>query len=803
MKKTDFNKDWDFIWGEPPKIPMMPVQKKRVDLPYDFMIGTDVAKDAAGGAATGYYKGGIGSYTKYYEVTEEDVDKLHVLSFDGCFGVTKVTVNGHVVCRHNYGYTPFDADITPYVKVGSNRITVTASNTNEPNSRWYSGAGLYRKVSVLTGDRLHIANNGIYTYTKALDGDALQVVETTIENKTETDRQVKVCISLIDKATGESIAEKEDHVTVYAGASEVSRVEVEVCRPKLWNVDTPELYVCRVTISDSEHTNSGYADSDEVQFGFRVISVDAVHGLRINGQSVKLKGGCIHHDNGIAGANAFRDAEYRKVMLHKKAGFNALRFAHNPVSRDMLNACDEIGILCIDEAFDVWNMEKNYFDFSNVFASEWKNELRSMLLRDRNHPCVFMWSIGNEIVEQGGLSDGYATSQALAAFAHKLDASRPVGGALCSFFQGLDDADHEKYWRSVMANAAKLRESGMVNLDCEYGQSVWDPYTTPFVKDWDIVGYNYLSYHYEPSHEKHPDRVICCTESKPRELAAYWDYVEKLPYLIGDFEWTSMDYIGEAGIGNTFYVNPDEVQAMQQRMFYASYPARTAEAGNFDICGFEKPQIGYKKAVWGSNGTYIVSYDPSVYDKVELIGRYGWGRCEHGFSWPAENGVPIKLEAYSRALEVEVWVNGRSLGRKAAGKDNDYRAVFETTYEKGEVLAVSYDESGAELSRDVVRSVGAPVSVVIRRDETLELLREKKLIPVDEESLDYLVIEAVDQDGNFVPYAEMDITAEELGLTDMIALGTGRATTEENYTRGAVRTYRGRALAIVKKKVKS
>jgi len=794
LKRVDFNKDWDFNWGEPPKIPMIPVQKKKVDLPYDFMIGTDVSKDSVSGPAMGYYKGGTGSYTKYYEVSEEDKDKVHILSFDGCFGITKVVVNGHVVCRHNYGYTPFDADITAYIKKGPNRITVTASNANEPNSRWYSGAGLYRKVYVLKGEKLHIPNDGLYTYTKELAGDEiLQVVETTIENETDKDRKVKVRVNLIDKATGKTIVAKEDEILVAADACEVFETEIEVANAKLWNVDSPNLYICKVDISDDE-----FSDRDETQFGFRVISVDAENGLRINGKSVKLKGGCIHHDNGIVGAAAFRDSEYRKVMLHKKAGFNALRFAHNPVSRDMLNACDEIGMLCIDEAFDVWNMEKNYFDFSNYFANKWENELSSMMLRDRNHPCIFMWSIGNEIVEQGGLSDGYTTSSELASFAHEMDSSRPVGGALCSFFHGLNDEDHDKYWKSVLANADKLRKNGMVNLDCEFGQSVWDPYTTPFVKDWDIVGYNYLSYQYETSHEKHPDRVICCTESKPRELASYWDYVERLPYLIGDFEWTSMDYIGEAGIGNSFYVEPDEVTTMSQKMFYASYPARTAEAGNFDICGFEKPQIGYKKAVWGSDETYIVSYDPSVHDKVELIGRYGWGRCEHGWSWPCEEGSAIKLEVYSKASEVEVLVNGKSLGRKAAGKDNDFRAIYETAFEKGEVIAVSYDESGNEISRDFVKTAGEPVKTVIRKDKTLETLRESGIIPVDDETIDYLVIEVVDKDGNLVPYAEMDITAEELGLTNLIALGTGRATTEENYTKGAIKTYRGRALAVVK-----
>lgn len=369
-----------------------------------------------------------------------------------------------------------------------------------------------------------------------------------------------------------------------------------------------------------------------------------------------------------------------------------------------------------------------------------------------------------------GVSNGYETSEKLTAFAKKMDPTRYVGGALCSFFRGLDDTDNEKYWKSVMENAVALRENGMVNLDCEFGRGIWDTYTAPFVKDWDIVGYNYLQYQYESSHAVHPERVICCTESKPREFGSYWTDVERLSYVIGDFEWTSMDYIGEAGIGNTFYVEPDQVQQMHQTMFRAQYPARTAEAGDFDICGFEKPQIGYKKCVWGSNDTFLISYDPEVHDKVELLGRYGWGRCERSWSWPVPSGVPVKVEVYSRAASVEVIVNGNSLGSKPAGEEHDFRAVFETTYEPGIITAISYDADGNEISRDEQRTVGEPVQLAVHEDETLAELREMGMLPTDRESVKYLVIEVTDADGNLVPYAERKVTAEELGLENLIAL---------------------------------
>lgn len=795
MKKIDFNKEWEFQWGEPSNIPMMPAQKVKVTLPHDFMIGTEVSENAVGGAETGFYQGATGSYTKTLEIAAEEREQVHILSFDGCFGNTKVVVNGHVAYRHHYGYTPFEVELDRYLHIGSNRITVTVSNTNEPNSRWYSGAGLYRKAALLTAEKLYIVPNGIYTYTKSIEETAIQVVETTVKNDTEFKKTVKIKAEIIEKKSGAVVASAVQQLKMKRKSCEAAYMEIEIEKPSLWNVDTPDLYLVNVTVKDEKHPEM--CDKEKVPFGIRKISVDAKQGFVLNGQPMKLKGGCIHHDNGIVGAAAFRDSEYRKVMLHKKAGFNALRFAHNPASKEILNACDELGILVIEEAFDVWNMEKDYYDFSNHFEAEWEQELSQMLLRDRNHPCIFMWSIGNELPEQGGLSNGYEISEKLAVFTKKIDPTRYVGGALCSFFRGLDDHDNEMYWKSVMKNAAELQKKGMVNLDCEFGRKIWDAYTAPFVKNWDIVGYNYLQYQYEPSHEKHPERVICCTESKPREFGSYWADVERFPYVIGDFEWTSMDYIGEAGIGNTFYVEPEQVQQMQKMMFRAQYPARTADAGDFDICGFEKAQLGYKKCVWGSDETFLVSYDPQVHDKVELLGRYGWGKCERSWSWQVPAGAPVKVEVYSGASHVEVFVNGKSLGRKPAGALQDYRAVFETTYEPGRIVAISYDEDGKEISRDEQKTVGKPVKLAVREDETLMELREKGILPKDEESVTYLVIEAVDAEGNLVPYAEQKVTAQELGINHIIALGSGRPTTEENYTCGEITTYRGRALAVI------
>jgi len=699
MKWNNFSHNWEFLHGEPSSIPMMPQKKEIVSLPHDFMIAGDVSPKAVGGAETGFYSGGIGSYTKYLELAETDLAEKHILYVEGCFGSTKVVVNGHILARHHYGYTPFTVDLDPVLKPGKNRVTVTAADTNEPNTRWYSGAGLYRKVWLLTAPKLHIAPDGIFVRTERIeDGTAILRADIALCNESAEEREATVSVSVCEKGSEVCAASAEASISIPAGETKTVELSLTVPSAKLWDIDDPNLYTLTATVD---------GDQDSADFGIRTLTVDAEHGLRLNGRTVKLKGGCLHHDNGILGAAAHRDSEYRKARLHKDNGFNALRFAHNPPSKDMLDACDELGLLVIDEAFDVWNMEKDTYDFSQYFEAEWQKELSAIIKRDRNHPCVFLWSIGNELPEQGGLSDGYETSRKLAAFVRALDDTRPVGGALCSFFRGLDDEDNAKYWQSIMANAAELQKNGMVNLDCPYGKEIWDERTAPFVKDWDVVGYNYLRYHYETSHEKHPERVICCTESKAREIVEYWADVERLPYLIGDFEWTSMDYLGEAGIGNSFYVEADQVAATMQAMHRAAYPARTAEAGDFDLCGFEKPQLHFRKIVWGSKETFIAVTDPKHHGKVEILGRYGWADCAHSWTWAAESGSPVKVEVYSAGSEVELFCNGVSLGRQAV---KGFRAVFETVYTPGTLRAVSLGENGEVISEDALTTHGTPAS---------------------------------------------------------------------------------------------
>lgn len=782
MKKINLNLGWSIQSGEPSRIPGMPAKQQPVNLPHDFTIASDVRSDSKNGANSGYYSGGTYTYTKKLTIPEDWEGQRVLLYFDGVMGSTKIVVNGHLVCVHHYGYTPFHPDITPYLYYGEeNRISVTVSTENEPFARWYTGGGIYRDVALLTAPAVHLAPHGLFVHTDHfVDADAFLTVEATVENHTGASRCAWVDLTVTEDGGTESVARGRVKVFLPAGESAVARTQLCIENVRRWDVDAPNLYYLHAVSTDDE----GIRDEGDVTFGVRTISVDAKHGFRLNGRSIKLKGGCVHHDNGILGAVSVYDAEYRRVKLHKDNGYNALRMSHNPASAALMEACDRLGVLVIAEAFDVWRMQKNYFDFSQHFDTEWKAELTAFLLRDRNHPSIFMWSVGNELPEQGGLSDGYRTSAMLAQATRELDPTRLIGGSLCSFFSGLDDKDNGKFWQSLMQEAMASGGS-LNNLDGKYGREIWNDRTEAFCAPWDVVGYNYLDYHYEEAGALFPNRVICCTESKPGQMESYWQDVLRLPYLIGDFVWTSMDYIGEAGIGKTLYVEPEQAAAAARGLHYAEYPWRTAGCGDFDLCGFPRPQLAYRRILWGAEETTIFCHDPANNGKLALLGRYGWPECAHSWTWPVEAGTDIHVEIYSAAEEVELLLNGASLGKIPVEHS---KAQFHVPYTPGELTAIGY-RNGVEVSRDTLRTTGTAVALKITADKTT--------LRPDGSSLCYSVIRPVDENGVPVPCANTTLTAVVDGCATL-SLGSARCKTEENYTSGTCTTCHGQALAIVR-----
>ncbi|WP_138750789.1 glycoside hydrolase family 2 TIM barrel-domain containing protein [Paenibacillus sinopodophylli] len=786
MKRQSIDRAWEFVNGIPSSIPGYGTSEPNtVHLPHDFMIGTDTFPEAPSGSLSGYYDGGVGTYSKMLDIPESYAGKRVLVEFDGSYMNTTVMLNGHTVAKHHYGYTPFHADITPYMRPGKpNRLSVTVNNSAQPNARWYTGSGLYRHVDLRSAPQLHIAPWGIYAHTSHIvNGTAFVIIETTVENHSAESASVWVDIKIDKELCGTEAGSGKIKVFVPAGDKAIGRVTVAIKNAELWDIDSPSLYRIVGSLSDKNNV----IDQDSTLFGIRTISVDVKNGFMLNGRTIKLKGGCVHHDNGILGATSFYDSEFRKMKLHKDNGYNAIRSAHNPPSRDMLEACDRLGLLVINEAFDVWVMEKNPHDYSQYFETDWKKDMEAFICRDRNHPCIIMWATGNEVPERGGLSSGYVWAAKLAAWVRELDPTRLVTNSLCSFFNGLDDEDTAKFYQSLMEAAAS--PGGLQNLDSEFGRSIWGDYTEAFCAPLDVVGYNYLNYQYEDSITSYPNRVICGTESKPLEMAEYWHDVERYSHVIGDFNWTSYDYIGEAGLGKHIYLDPDEVGQADRVVHVSPYPWRLAFDADFDLCGFERPQLAYRRIVWGSNETFIASQNPANHGKTEIIGRWGWPECEHAWSWVGYEGKPVQVDIYSAAEEVELILNGRSLGKQPAGRENRYSAKFDLAYEPGILEAVSYKD-GEKISADLLATAGIPAGIRITTD--------KKELAADGQALVHAVVEIIDGEGRTVPTAEFKATATVEGAAVLAAFGTGRPQTTENYSKGEFTSYKGQLLAIVR-----
>ncbi|MCL2767012.1 MAG: DUF4982 domain-containing protein, partial [Peptococcaceae bacterium] len=533
-------------------------------------------------------------------------------------------------------------------------------------------------------------------------------------------------------------------------------------------------------------------DSDETIVGIRTITFDVRNGMRLNGKPLKIKGGCVHHSNGLLGAVSLYDAEYRKLKIMKDHGFNAVRCAHNPPSRVMLDACDKLGLLVMNEAFDQWRMRDGSLasDYHLVFEHNWQNDLTQIITRDRSRACVFMWSIGNEIGERNGLSEGALWAGRIAEHARTIDPTRPLTSALCAPFSGLEDSDMALMMQSLAEKVRNAPEGSVQNLSSPWSDSTWAGMTEPFAAPLDVVSYNYLDHYYERDGKDFPNRIIVGGESYPKHFDVTWSLVERLPHVIGDFTWTSIDYIGEAGLGQVVYITEEEASKMMPLQGApVLFPWRTAYCGDFDLCGFRKPQSHFRSIVWGSNETYILAHNPANHGKTEVMGRWAWPEAYEFWQYPGWEGKPIKVSVYSRADEVELLLNGKCLGKKPVGAKYRFHALFEIEYQSGDLTAVSYTNS-KEVSR---MCLSTPGSV-----ERLRLNVEKTEITADGNALSYIIAELIDNQGCIVPFDDKMLKATVTGEGSLAAFGTGRPITEENYTCGSFTSWLGTCTAIVR-----
>ena len=514
-----------------------------VDLPHDWDIfeGPNAGKGATG-TGGGWFEAGKGEYRKTFKTPGDEIVKLH---FEGVYQKAEVYVNGQKAGQHHYGYTPFTVDMTPYLYKDKreNEVIVKVDNSEQPNCRWYSGSGIYRHVWLETMPALHIAENGVFVTTPEVSADQARVqVDVTVQNESQADRNATVVVGSAQLM-----------VAVKAGESKSVSTTFFVKDPRLWSPETPTLYETKVELKEA----GNIIDNATAKYGIRTFSFDAENGFVLNGNKVLINGACVHHDDGVLGARAFDDAEIRKVRQMKEAGFNLIRTSHNPTTRAFLDACDSLGMLVIDEAFDGWRTQKNPYDYSTVIDSCFRQDIHAMVLRDRNHPSIISWSIGNEVIERKDIRVVYTARQMKQAI-HELDTTRPVTEALCAW-----DSDWE----------------------------IYDPHAEVL----DVAGYNYMIFKHASDHERDPKRIIWQTESYPRDAFSNWAVTHDFPYVVGDIVWTGLDYLGESAIGRYYY----EGERPGEHWFDGGFPEwHGAYCGDVDITGWRKPISHYREMLW-------------------------------------------------------------------------------------------------------------------------------------------------------------------------------------------------------------
>jgi beta-galactosidase len=716
---------------------------RNIQLPHDWSIEdientrSPFDRFAIGQASTGFTRGGVGWYRKTFTIDQSLKSMVFSLRFEGVYNVAEVYVNGSKVGTHYHGYTGFSFDISSFIKVNaSNVVAVKVTNYGE-NSRWYSGSGIYRHVWLEVNHPIYFRPESIVITTPVVSPNNAQVkLVGSIQNRGNPAKTGLIRTQIYYE--GQEISTQTTTVSLSKDKSVDFQQGFNLVKASLWSVDSPNLYRAVSTLI----VNNEVIDSSVVNFGIRSIAFDTQNGFRLNGQSLKLKGGCVHHDNGPLGAKAYDRAEVRRVQLLKNSGYNAVRSAHNPPSRAFLDACDSIGLLVIDEAFDMWNIGKNPNDYHLYFADNWKKDLESMLFRDRNHPSVIMWSIGNEIPEME-TPEVVEWAKKLAAHCREIDPTRPVTAAV----HQVND-----------------------NKDAMFGAL-------------DISGYNYAYENYNADTGRKPDRVIVATESSPFLAFDYWMGVEDYRAVIGDFVWTAFDYIGEASIGwRGFWVD--------EHLF----PWSLAYCGDIDICGWKRPQSYYRDVLWESGKKVALFVKPPVpsfpfNEKKEAWSNWHWQDVLPDWTWPGYENQSFEVEVYSQCDEVELFSNAVSLGRKATNRETKFTARWELVYQPGSLKAVGYNKM-KKVAEDELITAGVPAEI--------KLTADRKSIAADAQDLSYVTVELLDKQGNRNPKAEQLISFEVEGPGEIIAVGNGNPNSLESYIQPERKAWQGRCLVIVK-----
>lgn len=740
MRKESFNNGW-ICNGKP------------ITLPHDAQISEKRGADLSNGGH-GYFPGGVYTYEKTFTAPAEWEGKTVLVEFESVYKNATVSLNGKKLCFHPYGYTNFFVELSGLKSDGENTLTVVADNSKLPNSRWYSGSGIYRPVWVYICEKDGLRPESVKISTVSVDPAVIRI-ESPISVRAE-----------VEGVFGEG-----------------TDFELTIPNARLWSAETPDLYTAKIRAGE---------DKTEVTFGIRQITWSN-KGLFINGKETLLRGGCIHHDSGILGAATFAESEERRVRILKENGFNAIRSSHNPASKAMLDACDRLGMYVMDETFDMWYNRKNPYDYGCDFHEWWEKDTAAMVEKDFNHPSVILYSIGNEVAEPAE-QKGVDTGKAMVDLCHRLDPTRPVtcgtnlmiisraakgNGIYQDGEQKTGGTESKKEKEGQNASLAFNIMASFIGSGMNKGgnSKKVDALTTPFLDSLDIAGYNYGSGRYPLEERAHPDRVVFGSETFPQDIWKNWQMVKKYPYLVGDFMWTSWDYLGEAGIGAWSYTGG--------MPFNRPYPWVLAGAGVIDILGVPDGSCKYASTVWGLESNPVIAVRPvnhpgvrpskSVWRGTNAILSWSWANCR---------GNKAVVDVYSDQAQVELLINGKSAGRK---KIKECKAFFKVKYEPGTVTAVAYDASGREAGRSELVSADSQLKIAVRPEKEAVKPCGIIYVPVNIEGANGIVESNADR--------KLTVTVEG---GELLAFGSANPCTEEQYHTGSFTTFYGRSLAIIR-----
>ena len=761
-----------------------------VDLPHDAMLIEGRSPTAPSGAHGAHFLGGRYRYAKRW-VADEGLAAQLLLRFEGVYGSTVVSLNGREVTRNVTGYREFVADVSAAVRGAENLIEVEVDNSAQPNARWYTGSGIIRPVRLVERP------------TDGFVQDSVRVRTLRVADRAE----LEIDYRLATEASGSDrvVVELRDAETVVVAEARAVPTEdplpLVVPDPRPWSADDPHLYQLTIRFE----RDGAVVDEETHRIGIRSIEIDAAHGLWVNGKVVKLRGGCLHDDSGVLGAASFLAARRRQARILKDVGFNAIRSAHQPLSREMLQAADEVGLYVMDELTDVWDSPKTQFDGARHFADTWRADAEAMVAKAMNHPSVIMYSIGNEIGETA-VEAGIARSTELSQYVRALDPSRPTTLGLNFFLNTLasfnvsvwkkhdehsDAAEREPRGAPAAVQKPPRVTSTLVNVISNAVKSAQpliartrraDRFSKGAFATVDVAGYNYGISRYRIDAKRYPDRVMVGSETLPSSIVRSWRDVERFPAVIGDFQWTAWDYLGEAGLSSWSYDEPIG--------FGAPYPALTAGAGAIDLNG--TPAVGslLTRGAW-----HLLDVPEIAVRPLDLAGRKVyrsvWRHSDavQSWSWRGHEGEIAEVEVYANDDEVELLLNGRSLGRRAAGDRVDYLTRFRVPYEAGELVAVSY-RRGVEVARSTLRSAVGDLHLRLDVDRTV----------LDASGLDlaFVAVSVADARGVVEATVADAVTVEVSGAGRLVGSGSAAWRTPESYLDPVTTTEHGRALAVVR-----